>query len=866
MGEGAAGGLVACTIVAKNYLPFARVLAQSFRRHHPGGRLVVLLVDRVDGFFDPAAEPFELLLAEDLEIPDFPAFAFKYTLLEINTAVKPFFLARLLAEPGVEKLVYFDPDVALYRRLDELAALLDEHAIVLTPHLTQPIDDAFHPSEMSILQAGAYNLGFLALARGPEVERFLAWWGERVYDHCVVDVARGLFVDQKWVDLVPGLFAGVHVLTSPGYNVAYWNLHGRRVSFERSAGEPSAAAPEEAPTVNGEPLTFFHFSGVDPAELGRVSKHQNRFTLGSVGEARRLYADYRERLLAAGYAATRDWPYAFGRFADGVPIPDVARSLYFSLGPGRRRFGDPFAAGEGSFRAWANGPAGGGEPYLSRLLEHLWRRREDLVLDMPDAAGADLPRFAAWLAEGGGREYRLDEAFLEPLRPLLAPPARPLAAAASGVRRTVRRAGSSRLGRRLKFHLKRLLGAERAAALKRRLPGFSRPPAAAPGRAPLAALTISRFGVNVAGYVAAESGMGEGVRGVLRALERAGIPASVQNLELGVVSRMEDRSFGAASAVFDYDVNLLFVNADQVPHVAAHLGHERFRRKVNVGFWLWELEEFPRRWLSSFDPFHEIWTPSSFCLDAIASASPIPVRRVGLPVDFEPPAAVDRARLDLPADRFVFLFVFDFLSHFERKNPVGLVRAFKRAFAPDGGARLVLKTINASFNPAGEARLREEAAGWPVEIRDGYLGKDEVHALMAAADAYVSLHRSEGFGLTLAEAMRLGKPVIATDYSGPTDFMRLDNSYPVRYRLVELERDEGPYERGNRWAEPDLEHAAELMRRVAADPEEARRVGERARRDLEADHGVAATAEVIRRRLRRLVEQVNGPRGDHFGL
>ena len=357
--------LAACTIVSKNYLPFARVLAKSFREHHPGARFWVLLADRVEGRFDPAAEPFTLLLAEDLGIPDFPAFAFQYGLLEINTAVKPFLLERLFAAEGVERLVYLDPDIRLFAPLVEVEAALARHAIVLTPHLTAPIDDDLHPGETTILQAGVYNLGFLGLAAGDLARRFLAWWQRRTVDRCVIDFQRGLFVDQRWVDLVPGLFPDVEILTDPGYNVAYWNLHAREVRL----GPP--------PTVNGRPLAFYHFSGIQLEDLGRMSKHQFRFTLDDLPAVRELFLDYRGRLLAEGYAAARGWPYAFARFDNGIPIPDVARALYRSLGAARERFGDPFrTAGEGSFFAWLAAPArrgAAGESHLSRLLDHLSR-------------------------------------------------------------------------------------------------------------------------------------------------------------------------------------------------------------------------------------------------------------------------------------------------------------------------------------------------------------------------------------------------------------------------------------------------------------------------------------------------------------
>jgi glycosyltransferase involved in cell wall biosynthesis len=850
---------VACTIVSKNYLPFARVWARSLAAQHPEAQLFVLLVDRVDGRFDPAAEPFELVEVEALgNVPDFQAFAFKYTVLELNTAVKPFFLEHLFARTGTRKLIYFDPDILVFQPLTELLALLDQHAYVLTPHLTAPIEDDRHPSELAILQSGSYNLGFVALSRCEAVDHLVRWWQERMTEHCVVDLERGLFVDQKWMDLAPGLFAGAFVLRRPGYNMAYWNLHERRL-----AGEATA------PTVNGEPLVFFHYSGFDPRNLSRISKHQNRFTLGDLPELKALFQLYRDRLLEAGFQEARGWPYAFAQLDNGVAIPDAARALFYSLFEGRRRFGDPFAtAAEGSFWAWLRGPAKASEPgqaYLSRLLDHLWRERVDLLQAFPDAAGRDLPRFADWLWEGGAREHGLDEVFLEPLAPLAARPAAAPAAAAAQVRRTARQLWTSDLARQAKFHAKRLLGEERTKALKRRLLG------GAPGEPPevegaQAHFAISRFGVNVTGYLTTESGVGEAGRTVVRTLRHAGIPVSLQNLELGVVSRREDRSFEGFSAAADYDLNLFFVNADQAGVVYEHLGRERFRGKFNIGFWNWELAEFPAAWYPSFRYFHEIWTGTRFSQGAIATASSVPVVRIPYPVEVDAALAPDRARFGLDPDAFVFLFAFDFLSYLERKNPFATLAAFQRAFRPDEKAVLVLKTVNADWNQEGAAHMREAARGWPVVFVDEYLSKREVAQLMATADCYVSLHRGEGFGLTLAEAMALGKPVVATGYSGNLDFMTPTNSLPVGYRLVEITEGAGPYAQGFRWADPDVEHAAELMRRLYEDRALAARIGEQARATMRAEYGLDAAAAVVRQRLGRILELVNGPKGERFGL
>ena len=331
---GSASVLHACTIVSKNYLSYARVLARSFLDHHPGGRFFVLLVDRLDGYFDPAEEPFELIELEALgNLPDVKALLFKYTVLEANTAVKPFLLEHLFEQEGLQRLIYLDPDILVLRPLDILSDVLDRHPIALTPHLTAPIEDDRHPDELAILRSGTYNLGFIGLAKRDPVDRFLTWWQRRVIERCVVRVEEGLFVDQKWIDLVPGFYPEVGIIHHPGYNVAYWNLHCRRVEIGDQV------------RVNGEPLAFFHFSGVEPDRPESVSRHQNRFRLGDLGDLRQLFERYVGLLRDAGMAETRRWPYAFASFDNGVAIPNLVREQYLSLGEGRSRFGDPFTTG-----------------------------------------------------------------------------------------------------------------------------------------------------------------------------------------------------------------------------------------------------------------------------------------------------------------------------------------------------------------------------------------------------------------------------------------------------------------------------------------------------------------------------------------
>jgi hypothetical protein len=260
----------------------------------------------------------------------------------------------------------------------------------------------------------------------------------------------------------------------------------------------------------------------------------------------------------------------------------------------------------------------------------------------------------------------------------------------------------------------------------------------------------------------------------------------------------------------------------------------------------------------AFDHVDEVWAATEYMARIFRDAGRKPVHIVPLPLP-TPPApteTVTRADLDLPADRFIFLFVFDFLSVLERKNPLGAIEAFCSAFAPDEGPVLVLKSINGHRCVPQLERVRRAAAHRPdILIRDGYVSPDEKNALLATCDAYVSLHRAEGLGLTLAEAMALGKPAIATGYSGNRHFMTDENSFLVEYTLASASGDCGPYPAGARWAEPSVHHAASLMRAVYEHPQEAARRADRARTDMLFHHGVMTSASAIARRLESIREE-----------
>jgi glycosyltransferase involved in cell wall biosynthesis len=709
-----AAHFAACTIIAKNYLPMARTLAQSWNAAHPGSPFYVLLLDSPQGFFRPEEEPFETILVDKLDIPNLSGFLFKYSILEASTAVKPYLLDYIFRAYSVDKLLYLDPDILIFRPLEPLRERLETANILLTPHLCSPLpNDGRGQTEHDILQAGTYNLGFFGIRNSLESRRLLRWWSDKLYHDCIVSFPDNLFVDQRWMDMAPGLFDGVEIIRDPGFNAAYWNLHERSISV-RQGNEVA---------VNGAPLYFFHFSGFDPNRPWIVSKYQTRFDMSTIGDARKLYTHYQDLLIKNGWKETSGWNYGHNYFANGVRIPASARKYYWSLGPDVAHLGDPFQ----------------------------------------------------WLGDGTGAAAEHKE-------------------------------------------IDRSLAA----------------------------------GVNLLGYFASEKGVGEGARSNLRIIQATGAPYCINN-KVDSGSRNVEQLAEELRVNNPYLVNLITLNPDGLyefgsRHASYLAGH------YNIAYWAWELPEFPPQWTSSFGYADEIWTPSRFTRDSVATCSPIPVHVVphSLEIEEADAADADRGAFGIPGDVFLFLFLFDFHSFVERKNPLGLVEAYKRAFGNRTDVQLLIKSAHSAEHQRELKTLQRACEGANIRIVDAVLTRQEKQNLMKAADCYVSLHRSEGFGLTMAEAMLLGKPVVATGYSGNVDFMSDDDSYLVPYRLVTIKKTHGPYKAGYHWADPDLDSACDMMRYVEGNREAAREMGRKAQAKVRELLHPAAIAASVRARLEEL--------------
>lgn len=799
-----------CTIVAKNYLAHARVLARSFAEHHPDGRCVVLVVDVVAGELDDAAEPFEVVTPTDLPLDaaEFDEMRGIYDVLELSTALKPWMLELMLdrSDDG-SGVCYFDPDIEVFSRIVEVEDALGRGQVVLTPHLTAPLPrDGRVPSELEILRAGSYNLGFIGVPAGDQGRFLLRWWQERLRTDCRVDFAAGLFVDQRWIDLVPGLLDDVAILRLSSLNVAYWNLPTRSVT---RAGDGYA--------VDGLPLRFFHFSGFDPRQPDRLSKYQDRLELRDDEVLGELYDHYGAALEASGLEGARATAYGFDRLPNGLTLDRTARTLYREA---REQGAFPESifteSGAQALTRWLNetDPQHGPAP-LSRYLWAFWRSRDDVRHQFPDPAGADRINFGEWCRVFGDTQAAIPS-ILRPPATTDAPATPPAPAGPSA-------------------------DAPDDADDDPEPARYLVPALGDDGTAPVQ-------GVNVVGYLRSELGTGEVARQVTRALDAAGIPSLPTNLVAGV-SRQGHRYVAPERDDNPFPVNLVVVNADAFPGFAAEAGPEFFAGRYTIGYWWWELEQFPEHWLPSFEHVDEVWTGSAFVADALARVSPVPVVHVPVPIDVVTPPALDPGERGWP-DAFTFLFVWDYNGTFDRKNPLGTVAAYLEAFGPDDGTALVLKCINHARAPEEHARLRQAIAGRPdIVLIDEVWSAYDKDRLLASADCYVSLHRSEGFGLTIGEAMFLGKPVVATNYSGNLELMTERNSFPVDCEPVAVGPNAEPYAPDALWAAPDIRHAARQLRRVFEDRDEAAVRGTRAAADIRARHAPEVVGRHLRARL-----------------
>ena len=369
------------------------------------------------------------------------------------------------------------------------------------------------------------------------------------------------------------------------------------------------------------------------------------------------------------------------------------------------------------------------------------------------------------------------------------------------------------------------------------------------GPTPIPQLGRALNGVDVVGFFRAEHGVGEAARSLTSTLQSAGVAVSTINYT-DTQSRMNHAY--VTDDVSKYKVVLASMNAEQLTHSPHLLGASFYQNRYVIGQWFWELDTAPRWYEPAWPMVNEMWAPTHFIEQMLLASAPSSVKVSYVPLPVVKPkidASITRVHFGLD-DSFVFLFAFDFMSVMKRKNPLALVEAFTHAFAPGSGPKLVIKAINGDKRSAEREQLLAATSQHPdITVIDTYFSRVETSSLMNLANCYVSLHRSEGLGLTMSEAMALGKPVIATGYSGNCDFMNENNSYLVPWTRVKVGDHAEGYSPDASWAEPDVAEAARLMQYVYENQVEAAQMGQKAQEEILNRFSHAASGAIMKNRL-----------------
>jgi len=874
------------TICAKNYISYARTLFYSLQEVYGNNfSFYLVLSDRADGYLDISEEPMKIVECDKLGIAELDDMSLRYNITEFSTAIKPAAFEYLFNENESDAVIYLDPDIYVVNKLNKVEELLANGSdAVLTPHTCKPIEDGKKPDDQSMLQAGTYNLGFLALSNSKTSRDFLSWWHRRLVKDCRIDLPEGLFVDQKWADMLPCFIEKTTVLHDPGYNVAYWNLMSRKVTRKGSDWYS-----------NDGTLSFVHFSGVESPDPSVFSKHQTRFNANNIGDLGILLSEYRQAVMDNGREITSGWPYAFSKASNGVSIPVQARRIYREQVDGKHAIdGDVSQYALSYCNSLSSAVLQDEGLIITTLMKNIWDTREDLQIafDLSSIHGRE--GFVGWFLTSWKEELSLDPYFVDGVKKGYELLQNSQTEDVDNEQSTVTQIERVTLPMRLSrfkagiartvlasVHKARPLYIYMPVAMRIKLKGILIRNTVEHGRAGIIRITTDTGfksdtpeeimnetvvsnkietdlldGALLIGYPKAELGMGEHVRLTARSFNTESIPFGIYNFDKDIAARQDDNRYDALiTTSANYKANIFHINADQMEVAKSILGAEMFDGKYNIGYWAWELSIFPDAWMSALDMVDEIWAPSRFIQQAISEKAKCPVVWMPLAVELDDPdTRFDRSYFNLPSNDYLFVFYFDFASFGSRKNPYAVIEAFRKAFPKmNDKAGLVIKVMGQKWHKEEIGMLQNEIEHDPrMVILDKVLSHQEMAGLINTCNAFVSLHRSEGFGRGLAEAMYFGKPVIATNYSGNTDFMRPDTAYLVNYTLCDLAEKDYPHAAGQVWANPDVDQAAEYMKYLVDNPGAGDDIGKVAQSYIRYNHSSKVIGQRYSSRLKLL--------------
>ena len=858
------------TIVAKNYFSYANTLCNSIKNIHPEAEIYIVVSDKINSSEYGDFTNFNVININQLNLPAFKKFCFRYDIMELSTAIKPYAFRWIFQNTNAENVIYLDPDILVLSRLDRVTEILDGgSSVVITPHITSRVDDGLHPDESTMLKVGVFNLGFIAISSSNSGYEVVNWWADRLEKGAVNDLSKGLFTDQKWVDLVPCLFSNVAILRDPGFNVAYWNLHERTISFENGNW-----------CANGEPIKFFHFSGIDLKNIEKFSKHQNRYNLSNIGVLKDLYIGYTKKLIENKYQDFIKLPYGFNTSPTGLVIDKQVREYFKKFHDvSGSKINDPYYFYN---KDYFNEPESslGKKTLITKYMYALFIGQQELRLNFNLHSSSSQEGYSAYFIEKVKNTYGIDDYFIQGASSLRNKNLKFLKdhLITKIYRKMISKAfwwaykispstckymSNNFLSEKARERLREKLAAisfENSGSKKNNkfLKRFSDESLSLKrilNKHKDEVLPISlEHGLTLVGYVKGDFGVAQNLRSAAHALVSASYPIDIIEISTGdLYSECNSDCIELIVEKSRKQIELFCVNADQTRNVSDRLVEKRHPKSpYRVGYWFWELSNFPDEWLHAFDYVDEIWAPTQYIATTLSGLTTKPVIHMPMAVEFSEPRSYSRRDFSLPENDFLFLFSYDFHSFASRKNPEAVLAAFLNCFkdGDDSKAGLVIKTVNSEKHQEAYIRLLEKISGnGRISVISETLSREKMYGLFNVCDSYVSLHRAEGFGLGMAEAMYLGKPVIGTAYSGNMDFMNKNNSIPISFEMVDVERDEYPFWPGQKWANPNIGEAAKAMANLYANANYAKKLGESAKKFMQENHSFEVIGKQMASRL-----------------
>lgn len=791
-------GFAFCSVATPMRIGYTTTLMVDLAAHHPDSSIFLLQVGGERSWAGREPLPSTVTILSLSEIGITPATIGQLRASSVSDeeyllTLQPWLL-RAVLDQGSTAAMFVADDVHVVGSLEPVAAraastgaafLRRSPALQASTATTLWRGDDEPSIDPDLLCVGASGKGFLERWQAASLQRAM---GE----------GPGI---SEFLDRAPDEFPD-SIISEPGFNVGWWNLN--LVAGVASLG-PRALPPS---------ISALHLHGFDarrPHLLTTATLPHLPALLSERPGLASMCRDYARRVLESspaamwgGWASHADLEAGAGALATTLWAEEVGMDRFAAACWERAReraaIGrcppppEPRDDNRTEWTRWLQSPPEGSRLPVGRYLMEVYRSRPDLQVAFPDLVH-EPGALWGWAKTYGRRELGIpDELLVDPEATLA--------------------------------------GAE-PPALRDRAGGDSGP----------------TLGVNVVGLMGEHLGLGEAARQLLSALQVAGVPFRTLEVASSGGSRLRQPALSGPEAPW-FPINIVCLNPPELQGYRERVGRRLWDGRYTVGIWVWETETIPYSWRQAADLVDEIWVPSEYVRRALSPAVTVPIYTVphAVPAPSHP-RYMDRQYLGLP-DRYTFLFLFDFFSSIQRKNPLGLVRAFQQAFAPGEGPQLVIKTIHGHRHRADFEELLLAVNGRDdILLCDRVLTSDERAALLDASDCYVSLHRAEGFGLTLAESMALGKPVVATGYSGNLEYMTPENSYLVKYSRTRVGVDWDRYPADHVWADPDLVDAASVLREVWSDPGTARDRAARAQVEIASSCSPEVVGALVRQRL-----------------